>query len=220
MVMYGFQPPLFPSQEDEEHLRRVRRVWREARAALIRSAARNRRMADRRRAPAPDYQPGQMVWLSTKDLPLQVDSRKLAPRYIGPFKMVKISNPSAIRLKLPNSLKFHPTFHVSLLKPVSSCALGPPTKPPPPPLVVDGHPAFSVIQILDVRRRGRGFRFLVDWEGYGPVERSWVSRRFILDPSLIADFYKAHPNKPGGPPGGGCRRRGTVTATAATPGSA
>ena len=227
MVLYGFQPPLFPSQEDEvsvpsvqEHLRRVRRVWREARAALVRSAARNRRMADRRRAPAPVYQPGQMVWLSTKDLPLQVDSRKLAPRYIGPFRVVKIINPSAIRLKLPNSLKVHPTFHVSLLKPVSSCALGPPAEPPPPPLVVDGHPAFSVNKILDVRRRGRGFRFLVDWEGYGPEERSWVPRRFILDPSLIADFYKAHPNKPGGPPGGGCRRRGTVTAPAATPGSA
>ena len=101
MDMYGFQSPLFLSQEDEvsvpsvqEHLRWVRRVWRKARAALIRSAPRNRRMADRRRSPTPDYQPGQMVWLSTKDLPLQVDSRKLDPRYIGPFKVVKIINPT------------------------------------------------------------------------------------------------------------------------------
>ena len=69
-------------------------------------------MADSRHSPTPDYQPGQMVWLSTKDLPLQVDSHKLAPRYIGPFKVVKIINPSPIRLKLPNSLKVHPAFHV------------------------------------------------------------------------------------------------------------
>ena len=81
MVMYGFQHPLFPSQEDEvsipsiqEHLRRVCRVWWEARAALVRFAARNRRLADHRRSPAPNYQPGQMVWLSTRDLPLQINS--------------------------------------------------------------------------------------------------------------------------------------------------
>ena len=67
MASNGFQPPLFPSQETdvavpsvEEHLQRARRVWREARAALVRTAARNQRVADRHRTPAPDYQPGQI----------------------------------------------------------------------------------------------------------------------------------------------------------------
>lgn len=54
MVNHGFQPPLFPSQESEvavpsvrAQLRRVQRVWRETRAALGRTAERNRRIADR-----------------------------------------------------------------------------------------------------------------------------------------------------------------------------
>ena len=203
MVAYGYQPPLFPSQEQEvavpsvrAHLRRCHAVWRHARAALSRTAQRNRRLADKHRIPAPNYRPGQRVWLSTRDLPLQVDSRKLAPRYVGPFEVEKVINQSAVRLKLPASLRVHPTFHVSLLKPVATSPLSPPAEPPPPPLLIDGHPAYTVRKILDVRRRGRGYQFLVDWEGYGPEDRSWISRSLILNPSLLTDFYSEFPRKP------------------------
>ncbi|KAK2908400.1 hypothetical protein Q8A73_009473 [Channa argus] len=66
MCSLGYQPPMFPNQETEiavpsvnAHIRRCRRLWKEARAALLRTTQRNKRLADRRKTPAPTYTPVQ-----------------------------------------------------------------------------------------------------------------------------------------------------------------
>ena len=119
-----YLPPLFPSQEQEIAVPLVQlslcRIWRETRAALLCTQDQNRRLAHRWRTPAPEYQPGQRVWLSAKDIPLSVTSKKLAPRFMGPFEVEAIVNPAAVRFKLPALLRIHPTFHISQLKPVST----------------------------------------------------------------------------------------------------
>ncbi|XP_044191493.1 uncharacterized protein LOC122969660 [Thunnus albacares] len=178
-------------------------LW--ARSILLRSV--DTAAANRRRTPAPTYQAGQRVWLSTRDLPLHVESRKMAPKHIGPFTIQKVINPVAVRLKLPRSMRVHPTFHVSKVKPVHDSPLVPAAPPPPPPRIVDGGPVYTVHRLMHSRRRGRGLQYLVDWEWYGPEKRSWVPARFIADSNLIADFHRCHPDQPAQMPA----RRGART---------
>ena len=214
----GYQPPLFPTQESEievpttrAHLRRCRRIWKTVRKALLQSRDRAERSANRRRVPAPIYRPGQRVMLLAKNLPLPATNRKLAPRYVGPYVIRDIVNPAAVRLCLPASLKVHPVFHVSQLKPVATSPLSPPALAPPPPRVLKGGDmVWEVNEILSVRRRGRGFQFLVDWVGYGPEDRSWVPRSYLADPALLKDFYRRNPHAVGQSPGVSRREGGPV----------
>uniref|UniRef100_A0A8C6NWT0 Chromo domain-containing protein n=1 Tax=Nothobranchius furzeri TaxID=105023 RepID=A0A8C6NWT0_NOTFU len=191
-----------------QFLRQARRIWSHTRAALQRTAERNRRIADRHRHPAPAYTQGQMVWLSSRDIKLRGYNRKFSPRFLGPFPMAEVLGPVSVQLDLPPSMKIHPVFHVSLLKPVVSSPLCPPVAPPPPVCLADGSLGYRMHRILDVRSRGRGRQFLVDWEGYGPEHREWIPGSWIEDISLIRDFEASRgssssaSSSSAGPPGG------------------
>lgn len=171
-------------------VRQCQRMWVQARKVLLRSSKAYKRVADHKWRPARPYEPGQKVWLSTKDLPMHTELLKLAPRFIGPFPVSKVVNHSALRLRLPRSLQIHPTFHVSRVKPVRESPLVPTSRPP--------------------LRRGRRLQYLVDWEGYSPEERSWVSATEICDPTLIRKFHRLHPDQPSRTHGGVRRGGGTV----------
>ncbi len=154
----GFQPPLFPwSGEPSDFpafdywFRESEGVWDATHHQLQQAVRRQRMAVDVRRSASPEYQPGQKVWLSTRDIKLRLPCWKLSPRFVGPFTILEQINPVTYKLQLPPHYKIHPTFHVSLLKPFSPSVSPEPgrTEEHPLPLLQDEGAIYRVKDTLE-----------------------------------------------------------------------
>ncbi len=88
---------------------------------LERAQAAMKKQADKHRRPLV-LQAGDLVWVKTDHLPHRAGTRKLAPRWAGPFVVNRLVGPAAAHVQLPPSMKIHPVFHFSQLKPHSGSA--------------------------------------------------------------------------------------------------
>jgi hypothetical protein len=158
---------------------------------LMRSAQdRQKAYADKSRAPH-EFAVGDLVLLSSRNLKFKSGVRKLHPKFLGPFPIIKMVGKNAAKLELPATYsRIHPVFHVSLFKTFKE---GPDAlKSPPNPEVVDGVPFFKVEKILSTRDRRSGRKkiqeFLIKWEGYDDTHNSWEPKE-NLTPDLLADYF-------------------------------
>jgi hypothetical protein len=109
----------------------------------------------RREASSTDREPykeGQMVWLRSKNIKTQRPSKKLDDKYFGPFPIDKVLGTNVLRLRLPSTMKIHPVFHVSLIKPYHESRIENRHQPPPPPVIVGGEEEWEVERIEDNKR--------------------------------------------------------------------
>ena len=145
----------------------------------------------------PNYQVGDMVFLSSRNITVARPSRKLSAKRLGPYPVEKIIGPNAVKLSLPHSMKIHPVFHVSLLEPKKNSSIPNRTNPPPPPEVVEGVEEYEVEEILDSRIYRGALQYLVSWKGYDPSENSWEpSSNLENSQDLVIAFHLAYPERP------------------------
>ncbi len=65
-----------------------------------------------------EYKVGDELLLSIKNVRLKnPGAKKLLPKWIGPYKVIKHIGPVAYQLELPRNLKLHHVFHAALLHP-------------------------------------------------------------------------------------------------------
>jgi hypothetical protein len=109
------------TQLDEER----QHLWELAKANLKKAHKRYKDFTDKSRREV-KFQEGDEMWLNIKKLPVARGlSHKFLGPYAGPFKVLENKLSHTYKLELPENLKVHPTFQVSLLKPVSHDASRP-----------------------------------------------------------------------------------------------
>jgi ''chromo'' (CHRromatin Organisation MOdifier) domain./Integrase core domain. len=121
---------------------------------------------------------GDKVLLSAQHINNPVDrqrpTRKLTPRYLGPYTISTIISSTAYKLDLPATLRIHPVFHVSLLKEYKETEEFLRATPPPPVILpATNEEEYEVETILDKRILNGKTQYLVKWTGYPLHDATW-----------------------------------------------
>ena len=175
----------------------IRSLIARTRRCMLAAQQRQKRYYDERRTDAA-FSVGTKVLLSTANLALKVlttGTRKLAPKWVGPFTITERIGPLGYKLDLPDSMKVHDEFHVSFLKLYHADGR---VQPPPIPELIDNELEFEVDKILNhrlVKGRQRKLEYLLRFTGYGPEHDMWLADMSKC-PDLVQEFWDSKPVTP------------------------
>ena len=97
-----------------EFVERMKKVHKEAEAALRKTQEEMKRYADRGRKETEKWKKGDQVLLSTKNLVFKErPSKKLTERYMGPYAIEEVVSSNTVKLQLPSSMRIHLVVNVS-----------------------------------------------------------------------------------------------------------
>jgi hypothetical protein len=124
--------------------------------------------ADPMQTPAP-LNVGDKVFLCAEFIRTTQPLRKLADKYLGPFKIIRVAGPASFILQLPNGMCcVHPVWHVSQLEPAHDAYFKGHMQPPPLSIKVEGEAKHEVAGILDLKPncwQKELLVYLVKWTG-------------------------------------------------------
>jgi hypothetical protein len=146
-LLIGWKPPLSVEQRSESKNQTAEEYLSNMRHNRLITIHALNKVAYWASTPTTQWRVGQLVWLKGKNLPLSYGMAKLAPQCHGPFKIIKIISPVAVKLKLPAQWSIHPIFYSSLLTPYTETPSHGPNFTRPPPDLIDGEEEYEVEQI-------------------------------------------------------------------------
>lgn len=173
----------------EEILIYIRHNMEDTREVMARQANKHRTEAS--------FNPGDMVFLSTKNITTIRPSRKLDDKRVGPFKVLdKVG--TAYRLELPTTIKRHNVFHPSLLTLASTNPLQGQHNPPPEPVITKDDEQWVVEDILDSKRVYGRLKYRVKWEHVDQDLTWWNAdnNEFEGSQDVVDAFHEKYPHKP------------------------
>lgn len=141
-----------------------------------------------------EYKFRDLVLLSTKNLKLKMPSKKLSPRFIGPFRVLQRVGQQAYRLALPKQYsRIHNVFHVSLLEPWNRRGNDTDTMPMPE---LEEDEEWEVEEIKEEKSIHQTTYFLVKWKDWPSEYNQWVPEEDMGNAQgAITKFRKVKNNK-------------------------
>ena len=130
------------------------------------------------------------VWLESRNLKIPYQSRKLAPKREGPFKINEVLGPVTYRLTLPRQWKIHNVFHAALLTLFKETSFHGTTETWPPPDLIDGEQEYKFEALLAHRKQRGKLQYLVKWKGYDTSENTWEPEDNLTHMEELLREYK------------------------------
>jgi len=198
---YGFQPQAYRNPRDgailaekaQVKVQDLKKLHQHLQQELSFVQARMQHYANRKRMKGPSFKEGDKVYLVRRNIKTKRPSDKLDYKKLGPFPISQVISKTNYRLSLPETMRIHPVFHISLLEPAHPDA----ESQDRVEITPDNEEEYEVEQILDTREKGKKIEYLIHWKGYGHDEDTWEPIKNLMNcQQLVQQFHLRHPDRP------------------------
>ncbi|KAL0935757.1 reverse transcriptase domain protein [Colletotrichum truncatum] len=188
---YGFNPTAYgqPRQgptalKAVADINKLKEIQRDLPRDLEFVRERMRKYADKTRVEGPTLKEGDSVYLLRRNIKTKRPSDKLDFKKLRPFEITKKVSNVNFKLALPDSIKCHPVFHISLLEPAPQGS-----RTSNVIIVENNEPEYEVERIIDHLKEPEGYQYLVKWKGYGHEDNTWEPAKNLTNATDELSVY-------------------------------
>jgi len=199
-LLMGYLPDFHLIDEDvsrgegvpaaESRIRKLSTLREEAKNKLLHAQQQQKQYYDKKRMHR-EFAREDLVLLSTRNIRLRVPQKKLAPRFIGPFRVIERVGKQAYRLALPEQYsRLHDVFSVSLLEPWVPRQGDPvdSTVNMPMPALDEDPDVWEVEEVRGKKKVNSQIFYLVKWTGWPSEYNQWVAEEDMQAPDAIQRY--------------------------------
>jgi hypothetical protein len=176
-----------PGSEASIHSEKMKGIHRQIQLDIEWNRYKAKQYYDTKRSTSVLLKPGNYVYLKRRtigknefNIRTKRKSSKLDCVHLGPFKITDKLENDNYRLKLPDQMRIHPEFHISLLEPTSN---------------TESHgddEAFDEYEVEAVRdkrisKTGKT-EYLIKWTGYDENDNTWEESTNLFCPDKVREY--------------------------------